>query len=378
MLLIALFAAFQVAAQDEYLDAHAEDNEKIYRGGATHEVIQYPELTKGKRPRNVIFLIADGTGISHIQAAMIANKGKLFLGNFHSMGLVKTHSASDFTTDSAAGGTALSTGKKTNNGAIAVDPDKKTAKTILEDAEDKGMATGLVSTSAITHATPASFIAHQSSRKKYEDIAADFLKTDIEVFIGGGYKHFTERKDGRNLVEELRDKGYRVEQNMDVIQNVSEGKLAGLTAPMHNDKMNERGDMLPKATNTAIRILSKNRKGFFLMVEGSQIDWGGHANSTSRVVEELLDFDRAVGVALDFAARDKRTLVVVTSDHETGGMTILDGNPETGMVRGEYSTGSHTGMWVPVFAWGPGSDKFTGIMENTEVHDRMKALLTGK
>lgn len=179
------------------------------------------------------------------------------------MGLVKTHSADKYITDSAAGGTALSTGQRTYNGAIAVDLDKKPLKTILQEADEKGLATGLISTSAITHATPASFIAHLPSRNMYEEIAADFLNSNIDVFIGGGYKHFTERKDGRNLVNELKEKGYTVEQDISKIRNITNGKLAGLTAPEHNGRMDKRNDMLPVSTHTAINILSNNKKGFF-------------------------------------------------------------------------------------------------------------------
>jgi alkaline phosphatase len=141
--------------------------------------------------------------------------------------------------------------------------------------------------------------------------------------------------------------------------------------------LDERGDMLPVATNTAIDILSNNKKGFFLMVEGSQIDWGGHAGSTIYIVEEMLDFDRTVGKALEFAANNKETLVIVTADHETGGMAIVDGNYETGMVKGEFPTGSHTGVMVPVFAYGPGAEQFTGIMDNTDIPNRIRKLLLG-
>jgi alkaline phosphatase len=176
----------------------------------------------------------------------------------------------------------------------------------------------MVSTSAITHATPASFIAHQPSRNMYEEIASDFLNTDIDVFIGGGLDHFTKRKDGRNLVQELEKKEYRIETDIKSIKKVKKGKLAGFTADVHNGRTKERGDMLTVATETALTILSKNKKGFFLMIEGSQIDWGGHAGSTIYVVEDMLDFDQVIGQALKFAAKDGETLVVVTADHETG------------------------------------------------------------
>ncbi len=376
-LLVFFLAGYSSMAQNDYLNAQAEVNEKIYTGGQNHEVEVYSQVTNNKKPKNVILFIVDGMSLPQMHAALTANKGKLFLENFKHMGFLKTHSADNYITDSAAGGTALSTGTKTYNGAIGVDVNKKKLTTILEEAENKGMATGLVSTSAITHATPASFIAHQESRNMYEEIAADFLKTDIDVFIGGGYKHFTERKDGRNLVEELKEKGYQVEQDMNSIKNIREGKLAGLTAAEHNGRMNERSDMLPAATSTAINILSNNKKGFFLMVEGSQIDWGAHAGSTIYVVEDMLDVDRAIGKALEFASKNKETLVIVTADHETGGMTILKGNYETGMVEGEFTTGGHTGLMVPIMAFGPGAQGFTGIMDNTDVPKNIRKVMQG-
>ncbi len=380
LLVLSLFlvAGITTLAQDEYLDAKAEEDKKIYNGGEAYFVKEYPQNFKGKKPRNIIFLIGDGMGFAHINAAMIANGNNLYMRNFKHVGLSETQSANKFTTDSSAGGTALATGVRINNSAIGIDVNGNPVESILEAASNKGLVTGLVASSAITHATPGSFIAHQESRSMYEEIALDFFKTDIDVFIGGGYKHFTERKDGRNLVNELKQRGYRVERDMEVIKNVKEGKLAGLTADVHNEGMPGRGNMLPDATKTALNILGKSKKGFFIMIEGSQIDWGGHSQSTVQVVDETLDFDKAVGEALEFAAKDKRTLIVITADHETGGMTVLDGDFETGMVKAGYSTESHTPMMVPVLAWGPGAEEFTGFMKNTDVHDKMKKLLLGK
>ncbi len=169
--------------------------EKIYPWWKNiSEVKTFPQKFKSKKPKNVVFLIGDGMGISQIFAGLTANHGHLFLENCKYIGFSKTQSADNYITDSAAGGTALSAGVKTYNGAIGVDANKKPVKTILEEAEEKGLATGLVSTSAITHATPASFIAHQPNRNMYEEIAADFLKTDIDVFIGGGYRSFHQKK----------------------------------------------------------------------------------------------------------------------------------------------------------------------------------------
>ena len=378
ILLFVLGFTFTTFAQDAYLNAKSEDKEKTYLGGETYKVKTFTQKFKSEKPKNIIFLIGDGMGVAHVFAGMTANKGHLFIENCKTIGFSQTQAADRFITDSAAGGTALSTGTRTYYGAVAVDVNKKPLKTILEDAEEEGLATGLVSTSAITHATPAVFISHQPERSMYEEIAADFLKTDIDVFIGGGKKHFTERKDGRNLVEELKAKGYRYEENINKIKKVKKGKLAALTADMHNGRLEERGDMLPIATKTAINILSNNDKGFFLMVEGSQIDWGAHANSTIYIVEEMLDFDRAVGKALEFAAKDGETLVVVTADHETGGMAITGGSFDDGTVKAGFPTDYHTAVMVPVFTYGPGAEEFMGIMKNTDIHDKMEKLLLGK
>lgn len=375
IVLISILWAYPLLAQENYKTLSKEDSVKIYRGDEVYEVKTYSSKFRSKKPKNIIFMIGDGMGTSQVFAGLTANGGRLFLENFKHVGFSKTQSADKYTTDSAAAGTALSSGYKTYNGAIGVDIDTIPQQTILEMAEEQGLATGLVSSSAITHATPASFIAHQPSRNRYEAIAADFLKTDIDVFIGGGYKHFTVREDGRNLADELTNKGYTVLQDMDEIVNFNSGKLAGLTAAEHNDRAPQRGDMLPNATNKAIELLSQNRKGFFLMVEASQIDWGGHQNNTIYVTEEMLDFDKCIAKALDFAAKDGETLIVVTADHETGGLGINGGDIELTTVKGGFTTGGHTAVMVPVFAFGPGAENFTGIMDNTDIPKRMIKLL---
>lgn len=362
-----IFLSQQVFSQDSYLKVEAKDSLKVYTGGTKYEVKTFPQKFKAKKPKNVIVMIGDGMGVAQVFAAITANGGHLYLDNFKHVGFAKTASSDNYITDSAAGGTALSTGQKTYNGAIGVNTDTVAIKTILEMAEEKGLATGLVSTSAITHATPASYIAHQGSRGSYEDIAADFLKTDIDVFIGGGYKHFTQRKDGRDLTRELQHNGYQVLRDMDEIAMVKTGKLAGLTADEHNEVFPKRKMDLPLSTETALNILGQNKKGFFIMIEGSQIDWGGHANNTIYIVNETLDFDRSIGKALEFAAKDRETLIIVTADHETGGMAVVGGNMKSGMVKGAYTTGGHSAIMVPVFSYGPGAENFTGIMENTDI-----------
>lgn len=326
--------------------------------------------------KNVIFLIGDGMGLSQIHAAMTANYGKLNIAKCNYIGLQKTSSADNYITDSAASGTALACGKKTKNGMIGMDSIGNELKSILKIAEEHDYGTGVLSTSAITHATPASFVANQISRNMYEEIAADFLETDLDVFIGGGSDHFLKRKDGRNLINELREQDYTVLFSRDSIKSFSGGKLAGFTAEGHNEKMSEgRGPLLYDAAKTALNILSEHRNGFFLMVEGSQIDWGGHANDQEYVIEETLDFDQVVGLAMDFADKNENTLVLVTADHETGGMTVLNGDYNTGEVSAAFTTGGHTGVMIPVFAYGSGADAFAGVYENTQIFSKIRDIM---
>jgi alkaline phosphatase len=230
---------------------------------ATSAGIAQKSITKPirvKKPDNIILFIGDGMGVTQVYAGLTKNQGQLNLMKFRSLGFSMTYSASDYITDSGAGGTAISTGNKTYNGAVGVDMAGVPCKTILEFAEEKGLSTGLVSTSSITHATPASFIAHEKFRDDYEAIASDFLDTDIDVFIGGGRNNFTARKDKRNLVQELRDKGYQVIYSMDSVAGIQQSKLAGLIVPEHTPSILQgRGDMLPLASATAINILSKNK-----------------------------------------------------------------------------------------------------------------------
>jgi alkaline phosphatase len=342
---------------------------------SVYPVEQFAQPQSQKPPKNIILMIGDGMGLAHVYAAMVANHGHLYLENFKHIGFSKTHSSSDFITDSGAGGTALATGVKTYNGAIGVGPDRKPVPSIRELAEKKGLKTGLVSTSAITHATPASFIAHTESRDDYEKIAAQFLNTQIDVFIGGGSDHFEKRRDGRNLSQDLLVKGYQVVYTIADIQKVERGRLAGFTAREHNAPAPERGEVLVPATETAIRLLSQESSGFFLMVEGSQIDFLSHVNNTAGVVLETLDFDRAIGAALRFASTNGETLVIVTADHETGGMTLNGGDCKTGQVTALYTSSDHTAVAVPVYAFGPGADQFTGFIDNTEIARRMMKLL---
>jgi len=322
--------------------------------------------------KNIILMIGDGMGVSQLYAGMTVNKTPLNIERIKNIGFSKTYSASDYITDSGASGTAMATGKKTYNKAIGVDADTLPAKTILEYGEENDKSTGLIATSYITHATPASFISHQKNRHEYEEIAADFLKTDIDVFIGGGLKHFNQRKDNLDLTEQLIEKGYDVILSKDSISKSYSEKIAGLLYKEHPPKYSEgRDNMLQVSSLKALEILNSNNNGFFLMIEGSQIDWGGPDKDGEYIVDELLDFDRTIGEVLDFAKKEGNTLVIITADHETGGMGLNGGDIKNGKVKAAYTTGDHTGVMVPVFAFGPGSENFRGIYENTDIFNKM-------
>ncbi len=332
------------------------------------------------RPKNVILMIGDGMGITQISAGLYMNGNKLNLEKFPVIGLHKTYSGNSLVTDSAAGATAFSCGVKTYNGAIGVDADTFAVQSVLEEADKNGYATGIVSTSTIVHATPASFIAHQKHREMYEAIAADFVKTDIDFFVGGGKKYFDRRNtDERNIYQELEELGYYVsdyfKEDLAACQIPKNKNFAYFTAD---------DDPLPRASGRRyLRLASKMaisylrnqpEQGFFLVIEGAQIDWGGHSNNSDYIVSEMIDFDKTIGEVLKFAVRDRETLVVVTADHETGGYSILDGST-VGNLKTAFTTDYHTADLIPVFAFGPGARMFSGIYENTAIHDKLRRAL---
>lgn len=362
-LLLILFLPFvQYARPDSYA-------ENLEDGTNTPE--KTDKLSFGnKHPKNIILLIGDGMGLAQAYSAFTGNKGQLTIFDFPVTGFSKTYSSDNYITDSAAAGTAIACGVKTYNGAIGVDPDGKPVKSILEYAEEKGLSTGLIATYEVTNATPASFISHQAKRSMETEIAADYLKTDVDVVIGGGRNYFQPH------FELLKEKGYQVKTNLDEVKSVTSGKLAAFLSEKHMpSKSNGRDDMLPVSTAQALKILSNNKKGFFIMIEGSQIDGECHANNGEGANAETADFDKAVKVALDYARQNGETLVIVTADHETGGLTLPGGNLEKGEVKTTFSTGGHTSVMVPVYAYGPGAKYFTGVFENTDIFLKMKFLL---
>lgn len=404
--------------------------------------------------KNVIFLIGDGMGVSYTSAHRYLKDNpntkmmeqtefdKYLVGNQ----MTYPEDPEQNVTDSASAATAMSTGEKTYNAAIAVDNDGTELKTVLEAAKENGKATGLVATSEITHATPASFGAHDTHRKNMNAIANDYFDEKIngehkvDVLLGGGLNNFV--RPDRNLTEEFKKDGYSYVTNSEQLANDKNDRVLGLFAPGGLPKMIDRTEDIPsleEMTNAAINRLSKDKDGFFLMIEGSQIDWAGHDNDIVSAMSEMEDFERAYKAAIEFAKKDKHTLVVATADHSTGGYSIgANGNynwfgepikaakrtpdfmaqeivkgadveatlkqyisldltaaeiqsvkaaaeqgradKDKGILRIDnaiekifdershtgWTTGGHTGEDVPVFAFGPGADRFAGQKDNTD------------
>jgi alkaline phosphatase len=234
-----------------------------------------------------------------------------------------------------------------------------------------GIKSALISAGDITDATPAAFYAHQPERSWSEAIALDFLSNPVDILIGGGYNHFTKRADNQNLLSRLQNDGYTVSGKFEVIDTITRNKFILLDDKAVVSKENGRGDFLSQSLNKSMLTLKPNKKGFFIMAEGAQIDDGGHANKISYVVQEMIDFDKAVGEAMRFADTNGETLVIVTADHETGGLSLLDGNIRNGYVDGNFSSDDHSGVMVPVFAYGPHSQDFRGVYQNTAIFEKI-------
>ncbi|MEC0093478.1 alkaline phosphatase [Paenibacillus macquariensis] len=402
---------------------------------------------KGKI-KNVIFLIGDGMGVPYTTAYRYIKDDpstpvmektefdKYLVGNQ----MTYPEDEHENITDSASAATAMSAGIKTYNAAIAVDNDHTEVKTVLEQAKEQGKATGLVATSEITHATPAAFGAHDINRKNMDAIADDYYdqmingKHKVDVLLGGGLSNFV-RKD-RNLPELFKKDGYSYVTDRESLLKDTNNQVLGLFAAGGLDKAIDRDQNTPSLedmTNAAINRLNKDKDGFFLMIEGSQIDWAGHDNDVVAAMSEMQDFEKAFKAAIDFAKKDENTLVVATADHSTGGMSVAANgkyNFDPDAIKAAkrtpdfiakeiaaganvedtlkkyialelsaaeiksvqdasvskdqskidtaieaifnersntgWTTGGHTGEDVPVYAFGPQKEKFSGLIDNTD------------
>jgi len=331
-------------------------------------------------PKNVILLIGDGMGVAHVTAARIAAGGpgaRLAMDQMPVTGFVTTYSADSYVTDSAAAATAIASGVKTANYVVGLTPDGRRTRTVLEAARDSGKKTGLVTTDAITGATPAGFAAHVTGRDQSAQIAVDLINANIDVLIGGGRSAFlpkevpgSSRTDDKDLLAEAKSKGWQVISSAEEFNLASGSKLIALLA-LGALTTKDPEPPLSALTSKAISILSSGKKGFFLMVEGAQIDTSSHANNFESCVRQTLEFDKAVAAALEFAHKDRNTLVIVTADHETGGLALpADGSK----IKNAWGSGGHTAVVTPIYAYGPGSDKFAGLIDNTDIARRIAEL----
>jgi alkaline phosphatase len=322
---------------------------------------------------NIILLIGDGMGLSQVSSVFyFPGDSATNFTRFKQMGLMNTSAAEDKVTDSAAGATAFANGKKSYNGAIGVGVDSLALENITEILSKKGYATGVISTSSITHATPACFYAHVKKRSMESEIAAQLIESEIDFFAGGGIKFFDEKWDALKAVFEIDT------QSLNTDSFEANKKYGYVLAQNGMPKMSEgRGDYLPKATEAALKYFNIQKNPFFLMVEGAQIDWAGHANDAEYLVKEMHDFDRTIGVALDYAKSRGNTLVIVTADHETGGYALAAKKSEDHSnrpyydVRSTFNTGGHTSTLIPVFTFGPGSEFFDGFYQNNDIFHKM-------
>ncbi|MEZ4988639.1 MAG: alkaline phosphatase [Saprospiraceae bacterium] len=344
-------------------------------------IISIPPAQDSLPPPAVVFMVGDGMGLSQVSAAMYQHAMPLHLEQFPIIGFQKTFAASDLVTDSAAGATAFACGKKTFNGAVGVSADTLPCRSLMEEAIENGLATGVVVTSSLVHATPAAFMAHRPMRVQYEEIAEDIAYSGVDFLVGGGKRYFDRRKhDDRDLLAEMQLKGYMVNDyfgsELHRIQPDSARRFIYLTADDQPLPVSQGRNYLTYATQLGLDFLNKKAgdKGFFLLVEGSQIDWANHANEGKLAIQETLDFDRAIGKVLEFARQRGNTLVIVTADHESGGMAVQNGSKKE-RVKVAFTTNGHTATMVPVFAFGPGAAQFSGIYDNTAIHDKIRAFL---
>ena len=362
--------------------------------------------------KNVIYLIGDGMGFGAVSTLLLTEDDTTGFEMAPVIGLHETCSANNYVTDSAAGGTALATGTRTNNGYAGADPDGKQLTSVLRKAQTYGMKTGIVVNTTLTEATPAAFYAGVTSRKFVYDIAKQFTESEVDLAIGGGLDHFIGRPDSLDLTATLIEKGYDVYLNWESVLETESDKFVGILPlyDLHRREknngeasaaegqevclaaqmaaLNEDADRehlseptvyLEKATAKALEVLSRNNKdGFFLMIESAIIDGYGHNNDGEGMVVEMQEFNRTLRQMIEYVNQHPETLLVVTADHETGGTGVYynghtPGNE--GPLRLKFSTSGHTGTVVPIFAYGAGAENFAGVMKNIDVPAKIDALI---
>ena len=346
------------------------------------------------KPKNIILLISDGMSLTQVSTYRLLKGGpneRIAVDKFPVSGIVLTHSENAIVTDSASSATAFSTGRKTNNGALGLDKDNKILENFTEIIDRYGYVSSLISTSEITHATPAAYASHVDLRWKTDEISLQMMESNVMTILGGGRHFFLpedlggKRSDGLNLLEQMESSRTVMteKKQLDSFDHSNLGKVVGLFAdealrdkekPENHVFEPSSSEMLNFAINRSEKFNENGCKGFFIMLEGSQVDWAGHANDLNYLKREMQDFDEAVELALDYATQNQDTLVIATADHETGGLLIESSSPTdytAPEVKFSFNTGigygSHTGVPVPVYAYGPGSENFTGTLDNTDI-----------
>ena len=326
------------------------------------------------QPKNVILLIADGTGPAHMTVAKHLRGDQFRIGTMPVVGLATTQCADRAVTDSAAAATALATGFKTNYETLSLDPKTGVAlETVLERAEKGGKATGLVTTAYFWDATPAAFAAHAKHRHD-PGIDRQILSSGVDVVAGSGMEDFQKDKVSPELEKVAADTGFTViatRAQLDASPlDISKGTKLLAVFPWQARSVDAPEAPLPVLAKWAIDRLADDPQGFFLMIEHEGTDSSSHQNQTADVRKSLISFDEAVGVALDFAQKRGDTLVVVTADHETGGLRLTE-TKQLARLRLEWSTTDHTATAVHVFAYGPGAAAFAGFQDNTDVGKKL-------
>jgi alkaline phosphatase len=352
--------------------------------------------------RSLILFIGDGMGPEMLSLAKIysdkvlgTNLNLAALSATGTMGLVTTYSANRLVTDSAAGATAIATGVKTNNGMVGQSPDGEVLVNLLEMAYAAGKSVGVVTTTNVTDATPAAFLAHEAARAKETDIADQIVGTNATVVMGGGRVYFTadggKRTDGRDLVADAREKGFDVAFDRDDLAASAGRRLLGLFAdedmPFEGDRIAYETPSLSEMFRKALRMLTDDTDGFVLVVEGGRIDHAEHENNLAAAMGELLAFDAAIGEAMEYQRSDSTLAIIVTADHDTGAPALTDtekGYPPVesagSLLDKDYGflvwlSRNHAGTMVPIIARGPGDEIFAGIRDNTDTNRGMVRLL---
>jgi len=325
--------------------------------------------------RNVILFIGDGMGIGHVSAAsdLLGFPGgtPAMIDTPH-VALVRTWVADNLAPDSASTGTAMATGFKTRKKAVGVLDDGREVRSLFEVAHDQGRATGVITTSGLVDATPATFTVHVEWRDDYHEIFEKMLASDTELLIGGDWTHFSKAKKNRAYLDLLaraenlgQADGYQVIRDPSSI-DTAELPLLALFPPRPGGG-NSHGPPLAETALRAIELLREDPEGFLLLVECEITDEFGHSNNIEEVMNGMRELNAAVAAVLETTEGDGETLVVVTADHDTGTLAVVDGDYEEGRAKVRWATGQHSSQWLPLFAFGPGAERFTGVLDNTEV-----------